>query len=244
MPSRHYDLPLVRDVEEILNAAASAGPGERIEYRDRIAAYGAAAIPPLREWLRDERLSAFAIRTLLKIAEEPAARPEVVDALHSVDLPTVSTTTANDLVDAMTALGGHAGSKSAKGTTPTVRETWPGDRHASDLERQFHADMLDIFRLAGEATRKVRPDGSVERGYWASYFLRGVRNHGGREYARTLIHMVGTTPGFERLRHEKHLELTAEALILRRKYASLFTDEERRIAAVRLADAGYQGTPG
>ncbi len=99
--------------------------------------------------------------------------------------------------------------------------------------------MIDIFRLAGEATRKFRPDGSVVRGYWAIYYLRGVRNHGGRDYAKQLLRKVGTTPGFERLRNEGHLELTVEALVVRPEYASLFTDAERRIAADRLADAGY-----
>lgn len=100
--------------------------------------------------------------------------------------------------------------------------------------------MLDVFRLAGEATRRTRPDGTIERGYWASYFLRGVRNHGGPEYAHQLLRKEGTTDGFQRLKEEGRLDLTMEALVLRPEYTTLFTDEERRVAAHRLAEAGYQ----
>ncbi len=104
--------------------------------------------------------------------------------------------------------------------------------------------MLDVFRLAGEATRRKRSDGTSERGYWASYFLRGVRNHGGPDYAHQLLRKEGTTDGFQRLKEEGRLDLTMEALVLRPEYAELFSDEERRVAAHRLAEAGYQPTRG
>ena len=100
--------------------------------------------------------------------------------------------------------------------------------------------MLDVFRLAGEATRRTRSDGTVARGYWASYFLRGVRNHGGPDYAHQLLRKEGTTDGFQRLKEEGRLDLTMEALVLKPEYAELFTDDERRVAAHRLAEAGYQ----
>jgi hypothetical protein len=104
--------------------------------------------------------------------------------------------------------------------------------------------MLAIFTLAGEATRKQAPDGSTIRGYWASYFLRGVRNHGGPAYAHQLLRAEGTSDGFQRLTDEHRLDLTVEALVLRPDYASLFSDEERTIAAHRLARAGYQPRTG
>ena len=100
--------------------------------------------------------------------------------------------------------------------------------------------MLGVFRLAGVATRRTRPDGTIARGYWASYFLRGVRHHGGPEYAHQLLRKEGTTDGFQRLKEEDRLDLTMEALVLRPEYAELFTDEERRVAAHRLAEAGHQ----
>jgi hypothetical protein len=99
--------------------------------------------------------------------------------------------------------------------------------------------MLDIFRLAGEATRRPRPDGTTQRGYWASYFLRGVRNHGGPKYARQLLRAADTSAGFQRLTDEGRLDLTVEALVLRPEYEPLFADEDRKIAARRLEEAGY-----
>ena len=104
--------------------------------------------------------------------------------------------------------------------------------------------MLDIFRLAGEATRRERPDGSTIRGYWASYFLRGVRNHGGPNYARQLLRDQGTSAGFQRLTEEGRLDLTVEALVLKPEFADLFNDDERSVASDRLARAGYQPARG
>jgi hypothetical protein len=120
-------------------------------------------------------------------------------------------------------------------------EQWPGSRNVSALELRFHDDMLDIYRLAGEATRRHRPDGTTQRGYWATYFLRGVRTHGGPDYARQLLRASGTSAGFQRLTEERRLDLTVEALILRREYEPLFTDHERNIAEYRLTKA-YQST--
>jgi hypothetical protein len=100
--------------------------------------------------------------------------------------------------------------------------------------------MVDIFTLAGEATRKERPDGTFIRGYLASYFLRGVRNNGGVAYAHQLLQATGTTAGFERLKEENRLDLTMEALVLRPEFDLLFSADERQIAASRLARAGYQ----
>jgi hypothetical protein len=75
---------------------------------------------------------------------------------------------------------------------------------------------------------------------WASYFLRGVRNHGGPNYARQLLRAEGTTEGFQRLTDEHRLDLTMEALVLKPEFAELFTEDERSVAAHRLARAGYQ----
>ena len=112
-------------------------------------------------------------------------------------------------------------------------------QHGSALELAFHEDMLEVYRRAGEATRHVRPDGSVARGYWATYFVRGVQNHGGLAYAKSLLNKRGTSYGFGRLAEEGRLDLSMEALILRDEYAPLFTEAERAIAASRLAAAGW-----
>lgn len=229
-------------LDQLLETASVADPSVRIQFRDPIAAHGAAAIPRLRNWLVDARLSAFAVRTLEKIAAETPNRRAVLDALGSLDPQAVSEWTRRDVADAVTRITGKAprsGGAGARARTQPI-EQWPGSRLVSPLELRFHNDMLDVFRLAGEATRRTRPDGTIERGYWASYFLRGVRNHGGLEYAHQLLRKEGTTDGFERLKEEGRLELTMEALVLRPEYTTLFTDEERRVAAHRLAEAGYQ----
>lgn len=230
------------DLDQLLEAASAADPSERIQFRDPIAAHGASAIPQLRRWLVDARLSAFAVRTLEKIAADPPNRRAVLDALRSVDARAVSEWTRRDVADAVARITGDA-PRSGRAGGPARRqpvEQWPGSRVVSPLELRFHDDMLDVFRLAGEATRRTRPDGTIERGYWASYFLRGVRNHGGPEYAHQLLRKEGTTDGFQRLKEEGRLDLTMEALVLRSEYTTLFTDEERRVAAHRLAEAGYE----
>jgi hypothetical protein len=147
----------------------------------------------------------------------------------------------NDIEIALRRLRGTqtrvAATKSRRASTG---EQWPGSQEVSPLELRFHEDMLAIFTLAGEATRKRAPDGTTIRGYWASYFLRGVRNHGGPAYAHQLLRAEGTSDGFQRLTDEHRLDLTVEALVLKPEYASLFTAEERSTAAHRLARAGYQ----
>jgi hypothetical protein len=42
------------------------------------------------------------------------------------------------------------------------------------------------------------------------------------------------------LTDERRLDLTVEALVMRSEYAPLFTEQERGIAASRLARAGHQ----
>lgn len=229
------------DLDQLLKAARAADPGVRIQYRDPIAAHGASAIPELRRWLADDRLSAFAVRTLEKIAVDPANRRGVLEALGSVDSGEVSEWTSRDVAAATARISGRVPRSGGAGG-PARREQvgeWPGSRVVSPLELRFHDAMLDVFRLAGEATRRRRSDGTVARGYWASYFLRGVRNHGGPGYAHQLLRKDGTTDGFQRLREEGRLDLTMEALVLKPEYAELFTAEERRVAAHRLAEAGY-----
>lgn len=48
----------------LLTKAANASPATRIEWRDRIAEHGAAAIEAVSPWLMDRVLAAFAIRVI------------------------------------------------------------------------------------------------------------------------------------------------------------------------------------
>jgi hypothetical protein len=227
------------DLDELLEVAKSADPGTRIELRDSIAAHGGRAIPAMRMWLEIPRLGAFAARVLGRIAEDTAHRVAVLNAFASVDAGQLSESVAGDVSETVSRIRGVSQLGAARTGRPhrPRNDQWPGTRSVSRLEMQFHDAMLDIFTLAGEATRKRRPDGSTIRGYWASYFLRGVRNHGGPEYAHQLLLAQGTSDGFQRLTDEHRLDLTVEALVLRPEFVDLFTASERSIAAHRLARA-------
>lgn len=52
------------ELADLLEAARRASPLRRIEWRDRIAAHGGAAIEAVRPWLVDQRLGGFAIRVI------------------------------------------------------------------------------------------------------------------------------------------------------------------------------------
>ncbi|GAG26401.1 unnamed protein product, partial [marine sediment metagenome] len=73
-----------------------------------------------------------------------------------------------------------------------------------ELESEFHERMLRLYWEAG-----------YECGYWANYFLRGVRNQGGVKEAKRLLAKKGRPqPGFFRVVKEcKRPDLTVEALI-------------------------------
>jgi hypothetical protein len=229
------------DLDQLLDLARTADPGQRIDLRDAIASHGSDAIPSMKVWLAEPRLGAFAARVLERIADDPAHRAAVLNAFGSVDSEQLPEPVARDVSQAVGRIRGPG--RGAVGRTNQARRTpanaWPGTRIVSRLELQFHDAMLDIFRLAGEATRQRRPDGSMARGYWANYFLRGVRNHGGPLYAHQLLLDEGTSAGFQRLTDEGRLDLTVEALVLRSEYVELFSEEERSIAAHRLARGGY-----
>lgn len=104
----------------------------------------------------------------------------------------------------------------------------------SDLERQFEHDMIEtVYRTAGRET-----------GYWAAYFLRAVKRHGGVTAARRMLGAKGLSKGLATLREKGRLDLAMETLVLRPEYRTLFTEEERAIAARRLDQVGAAAPPG
>jgi hypothetical protein len=72
----------VDGLEELLRQAAAADGLTRIDYRDRIAAFGVPAIERLEPWLRNMRLGAFAVQTILRAAANPGAAPAARAALQ------------------------------------------------------------------------------------------------------------------------------------------------------------------
>jgi 3-methyladenine DNA glycosylase AlkD len=94
----------------------------------------------------------------------------------------------------------------------------------SDLDARFEHDMIEtVYRTAGRET-----------GYWASYFLRAVKQHGGVAAAKRLLATKGLSKGLAKLGEKGRLDLAMETLVLKAEYAALFTDEERAIARQRL----------
>lgn len=97
------------------------------------------------------------------------------------------------------------------------------------LEERFHCAMIEIY----EAEKR-------ETGVNAAYFLRMISDHGGVEAARRLLDKDTPSEGFTRLWEFNRLDLTVEALVLKPKFASLFSDKEMAIARDRLNQYGYR----
>lgn len=66
----------------LLTEAESASPTHRIEWRDRIAAYGDRAIEGVRPWLSSPVLAAFAIRVIERAGSNGDA-PQATQVLRS-----------------------------------------------------------------------------------------------------------------------------------------------------------------
>ncbi len=96
------------------------------------------------------------------------------------------------------------------------------------LERQFEELLISLYRKALN-----------ECGYNATRFLQMLREHGGLQTAKMLLHSPGFQYGFEKMWELKRLDLTVEAHILKPLWSSMFTDDEKEIARKRLIDCGY-----
>ena len=93
---------------------------------------------------------------------------------------------------------------------------------------RLDGEMVDIYRRTGEAFD-----------YWPNYFLRMVRNQGGVVAARKLLADRKVSEGYLRLVKARRLDLSVEYLVLKPRYAQLFTPEERKVARDRLATYGF-----
>lgn len=98
---------------------------------------------------------------------------------------------------------------------------------AKTLEGRLTDELEDAYRIAGEQT-----------GYWGNYFLRSVRQIGGRGTVKQLLRPQrndGFSKGLQALIEAKRADLTVERVALNPAYARLFTRAERAEAARRLA---------
>lgn len=89
---------------ELLAAARTAEPGDRIDLRDPLATHGAIAIDAMIDWLDDPRLAAFAIRVIERVAtlssDDSLSKPAIV-ALRGVDRTIVSEAIGVDIAAAL-----------------------------------------------------------------------------------------------------------------------------------------------
>ena len=68
----------------LLEEASTASPARRIEWRDRIAAFGPRAIEGVRPWLSNPVLAGFAIRVIVRAgAAEPILAAQVLRSARS-----------------------------------------------------------------------------------------------------------------------------------------------------------------
>jgi hypothetical protein len=96
-----------------------------------------------------------------------------------------------------------------------------------DFKRRFDAEMLEAY----ESWKR-------ECSYNANRFLQMLRNRGGVESTRRLLHKKGTSFGLERLTARRALTLTVEYHVLKPEFAALFTPGELSIARKRLLAKG------
>lgn len=75
-------LPLDHDLSALLTRASDAAPNDRIRLRDVIAAHGDVAIQPMRAWVTDARLGAFAVR-VIEAGPDPASAISALRAVRS-----------------------------------------------------------------------------------------------------------------------------------------------------------------
>jgi hypothetical protein len=97
------------------------------------------------------------------------------------------------------------------------------------LEHEFDMAMMDIYHRA-----------KAEAGYNATGYLQMLEEHRGLETARILLHAHHVSDGYTALWERKRLDLTVEALILKKKWYPLFSDQERDIACQRLEEYKYE----
>lgn len=93
---------------------------------------------------------------------------------------------------------------------------------SSETKEAFHEEMLKVYRDARDLA-----------GYRASRFLALVRRRGGVGAAKHLLKPAGAANGgFHALWRAGRLDLSVEALVLRSRFAPMFTAAELDVAQV------------
>lgn len=94
----------------------------------------------------------------------------------------------------------------------------------ADLEERFHQEMLAIHQKAGRST-----------GYWPNRFLQKVKRDRGIKAAKYWLRTSRSlSPGLQRLIKEKRIEISMEALVVKKPWCDLFNATELTEARRRL----------
>jgi hypothetical protein len=97
-----------------------------------------------------------------------------------------------------------------------------------DLEKAFDKELWSMVNIV-----------ISETGYRPERFKQMLMEHGGLQTAKILLQDKKPSEGFFKLWEVRRLDLTMEAIILRKPWRELFTKEELEIAWKRLIDLGY-----
>ena len=101
-------------------------------------------------------------------------------------------------------------------------------RSSDDLVKQFDAAMKDVYVRAKH-----------EVGYDAKAYLGMLAEYGGLGTAKRLLSSVSVSDGFVTLWERKRMDLAVENVVLRPKFAVLFTEHDRETARQRLLEYGF-----
>jgi hypothetical protein len=102
------------------------------------------------------------------------------------------------------------------------------DTNHDQLAREFTDELYAGYRFL---VRTIK--------YRAKSFLEMVTLHGGVGAAQLLLQESHIHDGFTRLWEERMLGYSVEAVVLKPKYRSLFTEPEREVARDRLERHGF-----
>lgn len=98
----------------------------------------------------------------------------------------------------------------------------------SALENEFTQELIKRTEEAAKAC-----------GYNPARFVQAVEKNGGVRTAKSYISRNRTSEGFEKLQMCGKLDLSMEAVVVDKKYAALFTDDEVNSCFMLLCEYGF-----
>jgi hypothetical protein len=100
-------------------------------------------------------------------------------------------------------------------------------------------NLMDLAKKFDKELRRLVERVISETAYRPERFIQMLNEHGGFQTAKILLHDKKLSEGFVKLWELGRLDLTMEAIILKKSWRELFAEEELKIAKKRLIDLGY-----